>query len=96
MECRCILDGFKMREDLTNLKNGLLEGRPVKKLIDSSIDRIIKTEIDCGVELDKVKTDINEIKFLSDTGRNLQALNKLDNLLDQDNKESIVKNLDKC
>lgn len=96
MECRCILDGFKMREDLTNLKNGLLEGRPVKKLIDSSIDRITKTEIDCGIELNYVKVHINEIKFLANSGRNLQALSRLDNLLDQDNKESIVKNLDKC
>ncbi len=96
MECRCVLDGFKMRENLSNLKIGLLEGSPVEKLIDDSIDRIIKTEIDCGIDLNNVKSKINEIKFLSDTGRNLQALSRLDNLLDQDNKESVVKNLDKC
>lgn len=96
MECRCVLDGYKLRENLTNLKDGLLEGMSVDKLIDKSIDRIIKTEIDCGIELNYVKANINEIKSLSDTGRNLQALSRLDNLLDQDNKESIVKNLDKC
>jgi hypothetical protein len=95
--CKCTIDGFKIKENLDNVKNAILnDDKNLNRSIDESINIMKTTEIDCGIDLTISKTNIQHIKSFTDSGRMVMALDKLDSMLNPVNEDSILRQLGRC
>lgn len=61
--CKCIIDGFKIKENLDNVKDAILTNdKNLNRFIDDSMNIMKTTETDCGIDLTISKTNIQDIK----------------------------------